>query len=100
MGRHDTLQESNHRLPQVLEHHSLLPRHKHLDFPVPEARDNVRVENYPEVVESTYKGEPKDLLKNARMEPQSSMNVREKADIRRMMEEVLQQRKLVPVEDE
>ena len=66
----------------VLERHSPLPRQEHLDVSVPEARVDIRKKNSLKVVKSTCRGEPRDLLKMAEVEPQCSINVREKANIR------------------
>ena len=52
------------------------------------------------MVESTCRGEPRIPPRKAEVEPQSSMSVREAADVKKMIEEVLEQKKLVPAEEE
>ena len=78
-----------------------LPRQEHLGIPIlGTPRAKARRENYQEVVESTCIGEPRIPLKKAEVEAQSSMSVREATDVKKMIEEVHEQKKLVPVEEE
>ena len=57
-------------------------------------------ENYYEVVESTCQEDSQVPLKRVGVEHQFTMNVLEMEDIRKMIKEVLEQRKLVPIEEE
>ena len=98
--RRDDVQQSHHQHTQVPEQLNPPPRPERFNVPVPDARVEARRDSYQEVVESTCRGEPRAPPKKAEVEPQSSMSVREAADVRKMIEEVLERKKLVPAEEE